>query len=292
MYQEIEKLFSVKIPVKKEEFANYYIELQTRNNKQLETNINNLKNYLKNKDIQDFIKEKNDVIENIVSKIKASSDYIEFNEKYSEIYKQSKSGKSKNKILSYMKNNKLKEMNIVSFDIIEGNFNAFKIPDPNNIPAIFNFETYKEFFFSLIERNALTEILVESKSIRQVIFGKLNPKLSTKILTEYISQIDLDLELVIESQDEKAYITDTEYEAIPYIKQEHIKITLIDEIPSYEKTCLKQYYKEEKQGKISLKLVPKKEFIALYKREILKEELIEKDFFFEEDGAILTKIVL
>jgi hypothetical protein len=234
------------------------------------------------------LKNKTKTINKIVQTIKENEEYKNFNLKYSELYKQKKAGKSKNRVISYMKEKGLKKMNVISFDIKEGNFNSFKMV--KDTPEILNYPCYEDMFFSIAGKNDLTEILVKSKGLRQVIFGQLNPKLTTKILTEYIGQIFFDKDIVVESQDERVFVTEEDLNVcLPYIKKEKIEIKLVDEIPSVKKECLKKYYLEN--GK-RLKGVPKNEYIAMYKKYVLGSPLEDKDFYYEENGNIVRKIFI
>lgn len=328
MYKEINKLFNIILPVKTDkEIAEKQLNTQTKNSVELTKKVTLLKEILKRYSIEEYLKIKSNYIQSVISFIKDTNLYNEYNNGDFDFLK-GKYQKPRNQVIHFMKNKGIEKYYFIQIDVIEGNFNTLKrfkekystIELDKNSKSYVDSDSYSELVDKIFKDIDFDEdilnLLKSSKSVRQVIFGNLNPKRNDKFLNSIVSDIEdklsFDYEIIIRSQDEVVY-------AIPYsninkdlisklekIKNEYpvrfelIDYKIIDDIKSITENESKKYYIEEKLDiyEISerhltftikskkLKGVPSKKYLPLYRRYIMNEDLTEVDKIFEEDGNL------
>lgn len=147
-------------------------------------------------------KEKLELLENIIKDFDNDDDYLNYNNhvtdsivqsiKEKDSYKQfiSMTMDDYNIVSSYPKNDIYKQQNInkfyISFDLVKANYQSLMFIDKD---IVFNTSDYNDFLSIFTEY----DYIKESKYIRQVIFGQLNPKRQQKIQRYLIEQIILHL---------------------------------------------------------------------------------------------------
>jgi hypothetical protein len=119
---------------------------------------------------QNFMEQYHKIKDNILDAMKANSHYIDFNNAKLDEYNIP--------VNNYCKHDIFNESNIdryfISIDLKKANFQAMKY---YNKDLVFGFNTYEDFMYSFTD----LDYMVQSKYIRQVIFGNLNPKRQIKI---------------------------------------------------------------------------------------------------------------
>ncbi len=181
----------------------------------------------------------------------------------------------------------------VSIDLVKGNFQALKHFNPDILNGTNNYDEFLSQFTDL-------EYLKKSKQIRQVIFGKLQPKKQKKIQEYLMSLIKSELikfgitegmikatspdEIIFEIEDCEDY---SKYEELlkndSIAKLEtHFEVFKLESVNS-ELDCFIKKYKNKKGIDIkkgNMKYMP--ELIKYIK----KEPLIDKDLAFLDEGRI------
>lgn len=112
---------------------------------------------------ENFFNESRKIIDSIVSHIQKKESYVSFNNGDMNIYKNNLQNNEK----LYQQKNIGKKF--ISIDLKKANFQAFQFVDSSIVD---NCNSYQEFFNQFSNE----EYFLNSKQIRQVIFGNLNPK--------------------------------------------------------------------------------------------------------------------
>lgn len=163
------KDYDLPIKIFDEPYFSYLVTLY-KDYFQTEKKLNILKNTMVNfKDSDKFLTHNNNLTKEIVSTVVAIPEYQEFN-----IGKMDKF----NIQTSYPKNDIYKQNNVdkyyVSIDLVKANFQALKYINP---AIVLNCGDYTDFISKFTDY----DYVKESKYIRQVIFGNLNPKRQIKV---------------------------------------------------------------------------------------------------------------
>lgn len=132
----------------------------------------------------DFFLEAEKIKDNIVSNVRATEGFKKFNQEKLENFNIVNKNFDAKELYLPENHGKL----FISIDLIKANFVALKHYDPS---ILFNTENYEEFMKLFTKE----KYFIESKYMRQVIFGNLNPKLQSvyekylmdKILTELLT---------------------------------------------------------------------------------------------------------
>lgn len=322
MYKEIEKLYNIKIPVKSiSKLSKYFVDRQiTSDNKKVLENFQNLIKDKYNNNIKKFLSVKHQMFDKLVEVLKNS----EVHKRLDSININSTSIKPKNNVIDFLTKTPNKDDYIfIGFDIKQGNFNAYKYflnsilqPDEKSkiiqnckiSEKIYTTETFEEFALSILENidEETKQIILKSKSFRQIVFGNLSPKKNTLILSKITNMIkqevktlDISLNILIESQDEIVYAVKKEdYKKIQMlllefqrrlngiIRVDKFEFQLIDGIQSNKLNQAKKYYISKVGNKTNLKSVPKDIYIPMFVKYIKKEEFKEEDLYYENNGKI------
>lgn len=181
----------------------------------------------------------------------------------------------------------------ISIDLVKGNFQALKYFDPNILNGTDNYDEFLSQFTDL-------EYLKKSKQIRQVIFGKLQPKKQKKIQEYLMSLIKTELlnfgikedmikatspdEIIFEIEENDDYSKYQELLKNDSISklETHFDVFKLESVNS-ELDCFIKRYKNKKGIDIkkgNMKYMP--ELIKYLK----KEPLIDKDLAFLDEGRI------
>lgn len=187
----------------------------------------------------------------------------------------------------------------ISIDMIKANFNALKYYNP----AIFdNAATYEEY----ISKFTNNEHIINSKYIREVIFGNCNPKrqitfekyLMSKLTLNVLSKIDIKDKIVFFSNDEIIIdITDMTSQEINNIKQIFnefavVPIRIEDFILKgvYKDNENVAYIKELNDGTITIKKY-QSFYLPIIIKYLHKNPIImEEDLIFEYNGNLCKLI--
>lgn len=323
MYKELQKLFpEVKLPVtSKKEIIHKHLELQLKNKQSFVQDFFNI--YNSYNDHKTYNKDKMKTLDSIVDFIKETSLYKHFNvtKDFLEISKQ-----SFNKVIHFMLNNNKENYKFIQIDVKEGNFNVLKIFNElfnendiildENSKKYLNTNTFSELFDEITKdsnvKKELLEVLKNSKSFRQVVYGNLNPKRNDKVLSFLIKKIEnmlnVSFPIILRSQDELVFAVpvkefndfknnlDNDLKDFP-VRIKELDFEIIEEIKSLPKNDKKKFYIEHsiennEIKKSVLKTVPKNLYIPLYRKHILKEEFKNEDFYVELEGNIFQMIIL
>lgn len=149
-------------------YFNYYINLYEKEYKSL-TKYKNLEILIDrnfNGESTQFLTKYYEIREHIIKTVENSEAYQKFNTMDMSVF----SIKNKKNITT---NNIYNENNVghifVSFDLKKANFQALKYVDPN---IVMDADNYQDF----ISKFTNIEFIINSKHIRQIVFGKMNPK--------------------------------------------------------------------------------------------------------------------
>ena len=149
-------------------YFNYYINLYEKEYKSL-TKYKNLEILIDrnfNGESTQFLTKYYEIRDNIIKTVENSEAYQKFNTMDMSVF----SIKNKKNITT---NNIYNENNVghifVSFDLKKANFQALKYVDPN---IVMDADNYQDF----ISKFTNIEFIINSKHIRQIVFGKMNPK--------------------------------------------------------------------------------------------------------------------
>lgn len=149
-------------------YFNYYINLYEKEYKSL-TKYKNLEILIDrnfNGESTQFLTKYYEIRDNIIKTVENSEAYQKFNTMDMSVF----SIKNKKNITT---NNIYNENNVghifVSFDLKKANFQALKYVDPN---IVMDADNYQDFIIKFTN----IEFIINSKHIRQIVFGKMNPK--------------------------------------------------------------------------------------------------------------------
>ena len=149
-------------------YFNYYINLYEKEYKSL-TKYKNLEILIDrnfNGESTQFLTKYYEIRDNIIKTVENSEAYQKFNIMDMSVF----SIKNKKNITT---NNIYNENNVghifVSFDLKKANFQALKYVDPE---IVMNAKTYEDFISNFTN----IDFIINSKHIRQIVFGKMNPK--------------------------------------------------------------------------------------------------------------------
>lgn len=174
----------------------------------------------------------------------------------------------------------------ISFDMKQANFQAMKFFDPN---LVLGAKTYEDFMLLHTD----LDYFIQSKYLRQVIFGNLNPKRQQKIqkymIRKFIDDILINLELdvsCVKSQSSDELIIEApgrEEDILKLITPDWIRVDIF----KLRSLGDKYYVKEFTDGKIEFKTIPGYLFAQLFKKWFnLPINQNDLSFFFEGQVAI------
>ena len=329
MYQELEKLYNIKLPVKNHSILTEHFLKRNMEDDSVKFLIDNfilmLEKDYSNK-INLYIKDKQRLLNFLIDIIKKSDIYNIFNA--FELPKVNKP--NYNNVVHFHTNDKedVLDYDFIGVDIVEANFNAFKlfmneVLTPNDLKNIFKkcpisskiytSNDFKSFAINVCQTQDFSKnflnVLLDSKSFRQVVFGNLNPKKSMSFLYYIMNIIKSDLEdtnfeliPIIENQDAIVYATKNKTDLLPIlfkrkeifhdmIRVENLTYEIIESIKSNPNQNGKKYYIENNGSKRKLKGVPKNIYIPMYVKYILKEDIEENDLYQEIDGNVYKFII-
>ncbi len=154
-----------------------------------------------------------DLKERVISDIKGTEGYREFNECDMNWFPVKKCNISSGSLFNHSNINS----GFISFDLVKGCYTALKYFDSS---IVGNSETYEEF----ISRYTDVQHFIESKYIRQVIFGNCNPRRQTTIEKHMMSFVLEEVLKVLRLEDIRIFTCD---EVITYNKLEDTVISKI-----------------------------------------------------------------
>lgn len=177
--------------------------------------------------------------------------------------------------------------NFISIDLIKANFNVLRMVEPD----LFNGkETYEEYLKKFTEE----EYFLNSKKIRQVIFGNLNPQrqqaLQRKIISEIkevIKEVVPEEDIMFTSSDELIFLTTKDVYNFDFKKYNSIlKIT-----PFLLKQVHKNFsfYVKESFNKVEFKQVPSYNLLEVI-RYYNNQENQDLDRYFYYEGRVVKAI--
>jgi len=238
-----------------------------------------------------FFKESKRITDTIIKDISNTPEYISFNTRDLSEY---------NVVSEVRTQNIYHPENVgqafASFDLVKANYTALRFIDP---AIVFNTKTYEE----LIQRYTPEVYFVESKHIRQVIFGHLNPKRQMKI-EKYLIQKRVIPELLKFLPNKERYVTASDDEVV-------VRLGLFETITEDFKNGLNNfragvpvrftpyvlcqigdkpyYYKQlpyNSEPQVEFKAVPQNYFAECY-RFYKKEEPTEYDMCTYHEGRVV-----
>lgn len=195
------KDYKLPISILEEPYFSYFLNLYNSTHNTLEKYKLLVDTVSKFNSEEEFLQHYTEIKEKIFDAVKSTKAYKEFNNANSDKYK-IKSKISKNNIFNMGNVNKY----FISIDLTKANFQAFKY---FNKEIVLNCDTYDEFIGKFTD----LEYIKNSKYIRQVIFGNMNPKKQIKIEKHMTKQI---LDLLLNN--------------FELLKKENIKMFMPDEI--------------------------------------------------------------
>ncbi|WP_297419039.1 hypothetical protein [Clostridium sp.] len=170
------KDYSLPIQIVQEPYFTYFVELYNEQYKTKEK-LNLLDKALENfNSDEEFLAEYYKIRDNIIKTIEATDVYQEYNTMKLDKYTVPNNGYPKHDIFNMGNVNKY----FMSIDLKKANFQALKWFNPE---IVLNCESYAE----LLGKFTDLEYMKESKYLRQVIFGNMNPKRQVK-LERYITE--------------------------------------------------------------------------------------------------------
>jgi hypothetical protein len=172
------KDYSLPIQLVREPYYDYFIDLynDTYNSKSKYQLLCDAVSQLNGE--ENFMSEYHRIKDKVLDAMKQNPVYIEFNNSKLEEYNIPNNQYSKHDIFNCANVRKC----FVSIDLKKANFQAMKY---YNKDLVFGFNTYEEFIGSFTD----LEYMSQSKYIRQVIFGNLNPKKQIKIEQYLVNKI-------------------------------------------------------------------------------------------------------
>jgi len=232
-----------------------------------------------------FFEMENNIIQNAVEKIKNTPEYEDFNKSNFEIIE---SNLPPDKNLYISDNN---EKRFISIDLIKANYNVLR---RYNSKLVLDTLTYEDF----IKKFTIYVYFIQSKQIRQVIFGNLNPKkirtLQKKIMIDILNFIQNDYykipteDIYSLSSDEIIIVNDLNKNYSDKNYMEKLKESMNAFNARVNSFTLKKlgdydfYMKEFDDGRIEFKGIPNY-FIPQVIKHITGEDLNAQDmlFYFE-----------
>lgn len=253
--------------------------------------LNNLKNLISNIGEEEFFKLSSKVINNIIDTISKTSVYETLSNDLLKEYP-NKVNVSSRDIYSIQNVGKY----FLSFDLVKANFQALKKYSKELV-------LYAENYEELVSKFTNEKYFIESKQIRQVVFGNLLPKKQQIIQKNIISSVILDLvqnttlelnDFINATADEFIVIRDTK-EELEKLYKEINDYLIKEQYNGYRlETFLlnnidnrKLFVKEYLNGKIEFKGIPSYHFLQVYKK-YFNLELDEKDLQFIHEGELST----
>lgn len=272
-------------------YFDYFIDLYEEfyKSKTLYTQFCDLVNRLGGE--EPFFKESNRITDSIIKDISDTPEYSKFNtcdlseyETKSEVRQQ----------------NVYHQQNVghayASFDLVKANYNALKFIDP---AIVLNTENYEE----LLGKYTIEEYFINSKHIRQVIFGHLNPKRQRKI-EKYLIQQRVIPELRKFMTNSEAYMTASDDEVVVrFYPLEFVTDCFLDGLKNFKAGVPVRYtsyvlmqledkpyfYKSfslDNHPPVEFKAVPQNYFAECY-RYYRKEKPTEYDMCTFHDGRVV-----
>ena len=284
------------------DYFDYFINLYEKDYKSL-TKYRNLE-FLIEKDFEGkpeyFLGKYYEIRDNIIKTVENSEAYQKFNTMDMSYFAiQNKKNITSNNIYNETNVGKL----FVSFDLKKANFQALKYVNPE---IVMNADTYEDFIHNFTK----IDCIINSKHIRQIVFGKMNPKRHITVEKYIIDKIYEELVCVSMSNDELVfYIGDAymktdidvfsekvRYETIRQLIKSSLGFELnveVFELHKLQLSCDKfqrspYYYKEykfakENEPKGKLMCVPMNYFAIVYKL-FNHFPLQEEDYHFDYEG--------
>ena len=207
------KDYSLPIKIFEEPYFSYLIDLYDEHLNTIEK-LDKLRRIVSNFSTDDeYLTHNNNLTEKIVGEILNVEAYKEFNTKKMDEYNISSQYPKKD---IYKKENV--DKTFISIDLVKANYQALKYIDSS---IVFNTNNYNEF----IKKFTDYDYIVESKYIRQVIFGRLNPKRQIKVARYLIEKV---IEHILESNllNEEAIAMASSDEVIFELNDDNLKALL------------------------------------------------------------------
>lgn len=253
--------------------------------------LNYLNNLIENIGEDEFFKVSSNIINNIIDTISKQSVYNTLSNDLLKEYP-NKINASSRDIYSIQNVGKY----FLSFDLVKANFQALKKYSKELV-------LYSNSYEDLVSKFTNEKYFIESKQIRQVIFGNLLPKKQQVIQKNIISSTILDLvnntslelndfinatadEFVI-SRDTKEEIEIICKEIESYLEKENYVGYRLETFKLNNIDDRKLFVKEYLNGKIEFKGIPSFHFLQVYKK-YFDLPLDEKDLQFIHEGELST----
>lgn len=291
------------------DYFDYFINLYEKDYKSL-TKYRNLE-FLIEKDFEGkpeyFLGKYYEIRDNIIKTVENSEAYQKFNTMDMSYFAiQNKKNITSNNIYNETNVGKL----FVSFDLKKANFQALKYVNPE---IVMNADTYEDFIHNFTK----IDCIINSKHIRQIVFGKMNPKrhitvekyIIDKIYEELVSVYKMENCVSMSNDELVFYIGDAymktdmdvfsekvRYETIRQLIKSSLGFELnveVFELHKLQLSCDKfqrspYYYKEykfakENEPKGKLMCVPMNYFAIVYKL-FNHFPLQEEDYHFDYEG--------
>lgn len=283
------KEYSVPIPVPVSPYFEYYLDL-FEEHFQSRTKFEGLKKTIKDLgNEQKFFSETKNFTNSFIDTISKLPQYKEFIEDDFKKFIFTKKVKGQE---LYAKSNV--GQYFISIDMSNANFNALNFFDPE---LVLNCKSYKE----LAGKFTKLDYLINSKQLRQVIFGNLNPKRQQTIQMFMMNQVVEKLEKYFDisrftsSTSDEIVLTSTKDSIDKDIEIIQKNVESFMKVEGFKLNCVESnkvhgYVKEmilgEKKGKVEFKGTPIYYFPQVYKKYFgLKVNEYDKKFIFEGQVA-------
>lgn len=236
---------------------------------------------------QEYFSYYNSVKDKIIEHIKGKESYNTFNNLDFKVYNVDNKGVGENTVFRPFNN----EKKLLSLDLVKGNFTAMKFFDDDLVD---NKETYEEFMGQFTDH----QHIIESKYIRQVIFGNCNPRrqvaIEKYIMSNFFEECIKNFgkenilsyssdEVVVDISNQPKVFIDSVLKVMETYEKTlnvviHKNIYTMEVIPNSE-FCIQHF----ENGKKKLKNVPAL-FYPFVVKHLLKQEITEDDKVFFHEG--------
>jgi hypothetical protein len=226
----------------------------------------------------DFVQYGYDVKNSVIKSIRDTPEYLTLDSKKYTIDRKFHGSKD------YIKDDNI-GTNLVSLDLVTANFQALKYA---NSKVVLDAPTYADLISKFTDEKSIQN----SKQIRQIIFGNLNPKFQQTVERYIINQI---LKLLVDNNllDESQLVSITSDEIVYQSKGNDDNIMQkINETPfnvRCEKFTLEKFnrwfVKRYDDKRTKLLQVSGKMYAQIY-RKFYDLDIIDKDLWFEDDGYL------
>jgi hypothetical protein len=280
------KDFRLPINLIQEPYFSYFIELYNPIYK-TEEKLNMLNHLLKKyQNEEDFFNQNKEITTNIKNIILSSQSYKNFNNIHLEEFPLKNNISHKN---IYIEENM--NQDLISIDLKQANFNIFRL---FGLQKELNIKNYEE----LVSIFSKEKYFSESKMIRQIIFGELNPSRQQRLQKYVIQNLSEKLlqngcqifsassdEIIIKNEsniDKIKHILNNVDEKFHFFRIEKFSFEKIDQEHDF---YLKKITDENGNNKVEFKNVPSYFFAQVYKK-AFQLEVQEYDLMFYYEGLL------